>query len=205
MVPRIPAQTLGPLPALGHAKKARICEFTARGVLVHALSGFRAAPFDIEQIIGNLKSLAEAATVVIQALQQFHVRPALSFSQNGPGTEPEAGPKQRSRLAGMKVFQGLQGIGARSAERGAPFPGLGAPRCALPRKVLHLPADHAGGTGSACQLPATSRRGGWGIAFRQDLKGQREQSVARQDGHRLPETLMTGGQSTTKVIVVHRW
>ena len=36
-------------------------------------------------------------------------------------------------------------------------------------------------------------------------RGQREQSVACQDGQRLSETLMTGRQSTTKVIVVHRW
>src|SRR5438128_6589014 len=121
MAPGVSAQALRPLPALGHAEEARISEFTARRVFLHAFSGFRAAPFDIEQIIGNLKSLAEATAVVIQALQPLGVWSGLLFSQSRPGAEPKAGPKQCSRLARMKVFQSAQGVRARSAKLGASF------------------------------------------------------------------------------------
>src|SRR5712692_9770589 len=104
-------QVLGPGPAFRHSQEAGISQFTAGRVFLHALSGLVAAPLNIEQIIGDLKSLAETAPVAVQTLQQFRVRSGRFFSQGGPNPEPQTGPKHGAGLAGMDVLQSLQGVG----------------------------------------------------------------------------------------------
>src|SRR5438876_1071366 len=110
MAPGLLAQVLGSRPALRHAEETGVSEFTARRILLDPLPSLGAASLDIEQIVGNLKSLAEAAAVVIQTLQQLQVGSGRPFSQNRPSPEPQAGPKQCSGLASMEVLESPQGV-----------------------------------------------------------------------------------------------
>src|SRR5262249_53096090 len=70
LVPGLLAQMLGACPAFRHPQKTRIGQFTAGCVFLHSFSRLRAAPFNIKQIIGDLKSLAKAAAVTVQTVQQ---------------------------------------------------------------------------------------------------------------------------------------
>src|SRR5262249_33457650 len=65
------AQPLRPPAALLDAEQSRVSQLTAIGVLLHPLSRPLRRPLDVEQVVGDLKRLAETPAVVVEAPQQI--------------------------------------------------------------------------------------------------------------------------------------
>ena len=69
------------------------------------------------------------------------------------------------------------------------------------RQIEHLAANHPGRARADGQMPATRRCGLGGITFRQNLEGQGQQGIARQDRQGLSELLMASRLTSTQVVV----
>lgn len=148
-------------------------------------------PFGVEEIVGDLKRLAQGSPIP----QQRGAFARAGLAKHGAGAACEL-----QQSAGLHRLQQLD---LRHFE-------LVRPRLepAFGHEIQHLAARHSPKTGRARQRgdELHSNGGlGMGLRSRQDVKGERQQAVAGQNGRRLVERLVCGRPSPAQVVVVHGW
>ncbi len=153
-------------------------------ILRNRLADKRSIAFDIEQIIGELKSNPERASVIKQSV-------ALRLGRL---------PKNRARFASKTNqragFHGLQPQNDRLGQT-------------LARRltVKHLPARHASPARMACQTEherTSDSRVRMGRGMGEDFEGQCQQGIAGQDRGGLVKGLMNGRTSAPQIVIIHR-
>ena len=157
-------------------------------ILARRLAHGRGIALDVEQIIGDLEGEAEALAVGCE-------RPAIGIAgppQDGAGLAGEAqeGPR----------FHGLQALHVSGGRLGRDCKLLGF-------QIEALPARHAAETGSTRQRLHQldpHRRIGMRFGPRCDVEGERQQTVAGEDGGRVVERLVHRRLAAAEIVIVHR-
>jgi hypothetical protein len=163
---------------------------------LHPLSRGVLATVDVQKVIGYLKKLTKALAESLQTLAQPGFGTSGSLTLDRQKSKLKANTEKRSRFTGMDGLEAGQ-------RRGCWLVAADKILTVVPGQVENLAADHARQSGGFRQLAARCGSGCRGQAFRKDLKRERKQGIACQDGNGFAEFFVGRRLTAAQVVVIH--